>query len=155
MSTIATFPHGRLETTGDNEIKHASDIADPGKYRFSVREALVESNLGATTFNTERPDGHLDERASIGARLLPDGSPAIFIAIADHKGDPIREILLISRYGLSGPAAPQNGSMPLRIALRAVANGRLVCAENAGQQPLIANRDAVGAWETFEVIFLA
>lgn len=40
----------------------------------------------------------------------------------------------------------------MKIALRSMANGRLVCAENAGKQPLIANRDAVGEWETFEVV---
>lgn len=42
----------------------------------------------------------------------------------------------------------------LKIALRSMANGRLVCAEDAGKQPLIANRDQPGPWETFEVIVL-
>ena len=107
---IATFDHGRLETSGDNEIKHASDIADPGKYRFSVPEGLVESNLGATSFNSERSSGVMDERASVGARLLEDGSAAVFIAITDVKGQPIREVLLVSRFGLSGPAASQDRS---------------------------------------------
>ena len=37
-------------------------------------------------------------------------------------------------------------------ALRARANGRLVCAENAGAAPLVANRDAVGAWEQFQLV---
>jgi hypothetical protein len=39
----------------------------------------------------------------------------------------------------------------VRAALRAQANGRLVCAENAGALPLIANRDRIGLWETFEI----
>lgn len=39
----------------------------------------------------------------------------------------------------------------LKVALRSGANGRLVCAENAGAAPLIANRDKAGAWETFEI----
>ena len=112
MSIIAMFPHGRLETYDDNELKHASSIGDPGKYRFSVPEALVESNLGATTFNTERTDGRLDERASVGARLLADGSAAVFIAVAEARGQPIREILLVSRNGMAGPAAPQGGGSP-------------------------------------------
>ena len=107
MSIIATFPHGRLETSGDNEIKHASNIADPGKYRFSVPEGLVESNLGATSFNSERTTGIMDERASVGARLLGDGSAAVFVAITDRRGDPVREVLLVSKYGLVGSAAPQ------------------------------------------------
>lgn len=38
------------------------------------------------------------------------------------------------------------------IALRSLANHRLVCAEGAGAQPLIANRDEIGQWEMFEQI---
>jgi len=35
------------------------------------------------------------------------------------------------------------------VAFRSKANGQYVCAENAGANPLVANRPAVGAWETF------
>ncbi|MFQ3671867.1 MAG: hypothetical protein SNJ84_10465, partial [Verrucomicrobiia bacterium] len=38
------------------------------------------------------------------------------------------------------------------IALRAVINDRIVCAENGGQSALIANRTAVGTWEKFTVV---
>jgi len=38
------------------------------------------------------------------------------------------------------------------VALRSKANGMYVCAENAGNNPLVANRAAVGAWETFTLI---
>jgi len=38
------------------------------------------------------------------------------------------------------------------ISLRAHANNKYVCAENAGAQPLIANRTAVLLWETFQLI---
>ena len=41
-----------------------------------------------------------------------------------------------------------------RIALRSHANGKLVCAESDGNSPLIANRDAVGEWETFDLLLL-
>ena len=40
------------------------------------------------------------------------------------------------------------------VALQAAINGKYVCAENAGQSPLIANRDWVRGWETFELIDL-
>lgn len=36
-----------------------------------------------------------------------------------------------------------------RIALKAMANGKFVTAENAGTRPLIANRDSASGWETF------
>lgn len=46
--------------------------------------------------------------------------------------------------------------VPMRVALRAKANGKLVCAdattEDDTQRPLIANRDAIGPWETFDLI---
>jgi hypothetical protein len=44
--------------------------------------------------------------------------------------------------------------MTRRVAIRSLANGRIVCAENGGNQPLIANRDGIGPWETFEIIEL-
>ncbi|BCB84718.1 DUF7910 domain-containing protein [Phytohabitans suffuscus] len=38
------------------------------------------------------------------------------------------------------------------VSLRARVNGRYVCAESAGAQPLIANRTAVGPWEQFDLV---
>jgi lysophospholipase L1-like esterase len=38
------------------------------------------------------------------------------------------------------------------VSLRAHANGQLVTADNAGADPLIANRTAVGGWEEFDLI---
>jgi hypothetical protein len=38
------------------------------------------------------------------------------------------------------------------ISLRAHANSLYVCADNAGANPLIANRTAIGPWETFDVL---
>jgi hypothetical protein len=39
----------------------------------------------------------------------------------------------------------------LNVSLRSFANGRFVCAENAGGSPLIANRTAIGTWEQFQL----
>jgi len=38
------------------------------------------------------------------------------------------------------------------ISLRAVANNDYVCADNAGASALIANRTAIGPWETFDLL---
>jgi hypothetical protein len=38
------------------------------------------------------------------------------------------------------------------VSLRAAANGLYVCAENAGAAALIANRTAIGGWESFDLI---
>jgi hypothetical protein len=40
------------------------------------------------------------------------------------------------------------------VALQAAANNKYVCAENGGNLPLIANRGAIGSWETFDLIDL-
>jgi predicted esterase len=37
------------------------------------------------------------------------------------------------------------------VSLRSRANGRYVCAENGGADPLVANRTAVGPWERFDL----
>ena len=103
---IAQMPRGELRTFDDNETVHRSLMQDPSKGRFSVKQDLVESNLGSNSYNIERPSGELDEMVLTGARLLPDGSGCFFVAIADKQGDSVREILVASRHGLSGPAAP-------------------------------------------------
>ena len=106
--SIANLPGGALEAYDDNEINLRSDIKDPGKYRTSVDDGKVESNLGSVSHNTRRPNGELDERVQYGGRLLGDGTPAFFVALAINKGDPVSEHLVISRHGLSGPAAPSS-----------------------------------------------
>jgi hypothetical protein len=40
------------------------------------------------------------------------------------------------------------------VSLRSRANGRYVCAESAGAQPLVANRTAIGGWEQFDLVDL-
>lgn len=42
---------------------------------------------------------------------------------------------------------PMNVNRP--VALRAMANGKLVCAESGGERPLVSNRDTIGGWESF------
>jgi lysophospholipase L1-like esterase len=44
------------------------------------------------------------------------------------------------------------GTSTPAISLRAHANSKYVCAENAGASALIANRTAIGSWETFDLL---
>lgn len=54
---------------------------------------------------------------------------------------------------INGNGGGGGGGAGGRVAgLRARANGRVVCADAAGGSSLIANRAAVGAWETFTLI---
>jgi hypothetical protein len=50
------------------------------------------------------------------------------------------------------PPPPPTGGTVTKVALRALANNLYVCADNYGNNPLIANRTSVGAWETFDMI---
>jgi hypothetical protein len=61
-------------------------------------------------------------------------------------GDPALGALVSRINGGSGTSGGQVA------ALRARANGRLVCAESGGGAALIANRTVVGPWETFTIV---
>ncbi|HVI47036.1 MAG TPA: M57 family metalloprotease [Chitinophaga sp.] len=60
------------------------------------------------------------------------------------------KIALVTTYPgtYPGDAAPIGKT----ISLQAAINGKYVCAENGGANPLIANRTAVGLWEKFVVL---
>lgn len=165
MSIWHTLVSGFVGPTGDNEVEVVSTKPDPPKIRLAVESDKVESNLGSISFNTRRVDGSgtHDEMAYVMGRLTADKKGgAVYIAAAPAKGANCQEVFYIDNgtaifrvpvqflAGCSGCGG--GGSMPRYVALRAVANNRLVCAEAAGEQPLIANRDAIGPWETFEVV---
>lgn len=38
------------------------------------------------------------------------------------------------------------------VTIKAVANGKFVCADNSGTSPLVANRDTASGWETFTLV---
>jgi hypothetical protein len=59
---------------------------------------------------------------------------------------------LVASANAAATAAERFEIVPLaggNVALRSTANNMYVCAENAGNSPLIANRAAAGSWETF------
>jgi beta-glucosidase len=61
-------------------------------------------------------------------------------------GSSSRDIRLAGQVTIGGGGTPQ----PTVISLRAHANNMYVTADNAGAQPLIANRTAIGPWEQFD-----
>ncbi|MFC5532596.1 discoidin domain-containing protein [Cohnella yongneupensis] len=55
-------------------------------------------------------------------------------------------------YGTPGSGGGGTGApVGQTISMRATVNGKLVCADNGGADPLIANRDSAGPWEQFAV----
>lgn len=169
MTKIVDFVRGFFATFDDNETQAVSTIKDPVKHRGAVNEDVVESNLFGLSGNTRRVDGtgELDERSYLMFRLAANKQGgAAYIACAPSKGEPCDEVFYIDNgaaifrvpafYELpDGTRIPMfggGGAVAGTIALRSRANGKLVCAENAGSQPLIANRDHPGPWEQFEVL---
>jgi len=57
-------------------------------------------------------------------------------------------------HGIGGNGSEHITPNGKKIALKALANKCYVCAESGGQNPLIANRNAVDQWESFEFISL-
>jgi hypothetical protein len=77
-------------------------------------------------------------------------SPTTALPFASVTGSPAstaRHLGAVS-IGLDGTATVPTSA----ISLRAHANGLYVCADNAGASPLIANRTAIGPWETFDLL---
>jgi hypothetical protein len=90
--------------------------------------------------------------------------PGLKLTLFEHAGFQGRAIEFVSdMFAFTGyndfcsslrvEYAISAGTLPARFALKSMANGKYVCAENAGNGPLIANRDApyagTGSWEIF------
>lgn len=74
-----------------------------------------------------------------------DGGRGPLQAVADHL-QPWEQFKLIFLEPRQTP-----NSLILRVALRAC-NGKLVCNQNNGELPLLADRTAIDSWETFELV---
>jgi hypothetical protein len=75
-------------------------------------------------------------------RLTGDGGKMLKGQIALTATRPTQPVV-------GGPPPPPPSSV---VSFRAAANNDYVTAENAGASPLIANRTAIGAWESFDLI---
>ena len=77
------------------------------------------------------------------------GVATINIDIYEADGRTLRAGTTVQQT-VMGPPVPTAGAT--LFSLRAHANGKIVTADNAGASPLIANRTAIGPWETFVMI---
>src|SRR3990167_5720196 len=93
MGIIANFPWGYIGTYDDNEIEIVSTIPDPPKVRLAVKDSLVESNMGAVTFNLKRPDGRHEEYAYVMGRLTATkDAGAIYLGVRPQGEQNVRQV---------------------------------------------------------------
>lgn len=158
-------------------------IDDPNKLRFGAFEPADGRDkfyIGCISFDVLRlKDGQL-HRTEVGLLKFAndetrdgDGKPMPMVELFltrnthDSTDEAMQRVLTISRDAcivhvpmvansipLTQVTLPPPAQLPKRIALRSMANGKIVCAEWAGAGSLIANRETAGPWETFEVIEL-
>jgi hypothetical protein len=103
---------------------------------------VVSPQSNATfTIPVQAGQSYLVELANAPTTALP------FASVTGSPAATARRLGAVS-IGLDGNST---GTTSV-ISLRSHANGMYVCAENAGGSPLIANRTAIGAWETFDLL---
>jgi hypothetical protein len=91
------------------------------------------------------PNAPLDDTVRVKLSLArPDASKTVTCG-----GTQIHSFFR-SKYTFAAPPNFQ-GSAKVKATFTAVANGKLVCAEEGGAKPLTANRAKAGPWETFEL----
>jgi hypothetical protein len=101
--------------------------------------ASAARHLHSVTLGIDRAPGAsvISLRAHANGKFVTAGSQPV---IASSNSDSTAQQVDVLDAG--------NGN----IALRAHANGMLITAENAGTASLIANRTAIGLWETFQLL---
>jgi hypothetical protein len=116
----------------------------PGQSVSVVDGQTRATVVGATTAGT------LTIPAQAGKSYLVErtSSPTDAQPFAALTGTPATTAKRLDRAGIGLPKGSSNGT----ISLRARANNMIVTAENAGANPLIANRTAIGTWEQFDLI---
>lgn len=138
------FPNG---TRVDDPNFHIYGVIwSPNQIQFyrdttsNITRTITPANIPAgTTWAYNHPFYILLNQA-VGGNWFPgpDGStPAVNDVLVDYV-----------RVYQAGVAPPPPGGV---VTIRALANSTFVAAENAGAEPLIANRPAASTWEQFRV----
>jgi hypothetical protein len=93
----------------------------------------------STVFGADQvdPEGWLVEWER--AFLLPEPDYGSGFGSVHDSGEP--------NYWGEGPSGPPFEKVSMRAA-----NGQFLCAEGGGGREVVANRDAIGPWETFSVV---
>ena len=163
VATVLMYVADRFNT--DVELLRAGQCWGYG-YRKNVNNPSVWSNHASGTaidLNAVlHPNGApvsrgFDSRAVSAIRAILAFCGDVIYWGGDYRGT-VDAMHFEIDVAPGDPALPalvqkiQGGIGGRNVGIQARANGRLVCAESAGRGSLIANRSAVGPWETFTMI---
>ena len=155
----SNYAVGSLHFNGGDPTNAGSYSKLPGPLFTQNPSAGVYDAGVATPFSS--PDGRqtyfcYSDYPSQGA---PDSQRSILAQPLSFDGNnnPVFGSAIGPGHAIPLPSGdPGNGSRLLvpgdKVSFQALANGEYVCADNEGTSPLIANRTAVGQWETFTVV---
>ncbi|WLE61748.1 lectin [Burkholderia plantarii] len=79
-------------------------------------------------------------------------SPDYYLRLTRDGGRMLKGTLALTQVRPTAPVLDSTTGLATVVSLRSRTNGLYVTAENAGSQPLIANRTASGPWEQFDLI---
>ena len=132
-----------------------------GNTNFTLKVGDATTGNLTTTYSGALPNGYAPMKVQPSILLgtggdNSDGDIGEFFEGAVTAGFPtdatentVQASLATAGYSGNTALFPTTESV---ISLRAHANGDFVTADNAGASPLIANRTAIGPWETFDLI---
>jgi hypothetical protein len=155
--TVAIQHNSRVSVQVANGIPSTVAIAAGATGNIAMRSpwpgqsVTVVNGSGATVLGPQsNATFTIPVQAGQGYLVEPTAAPTTALPFASVSGSPAaaaRHLGAVS-IGLDGGSSGTGST----ISLRAHANSMYVCADNAGANPLIANRTAIGGWETFDVL---
>ncbi|MFD0671138.1 discoidin domain-containing protein [Cohnella sp. GCM10027633] len=141
-------------------VKHASSNGESATYN-TKNFKLQRSNDGNTWTDVDTVTNNavaVTDRniSSVGARYVrlyitvPVQDNATYYQVPGDRSN--ARIYDFEVYGTQGSGGGSPGApIGQTISFAATVNGQIVCADNAGADPLIANRATAGPWEQFAV----
>ena len=116
----------------------------------SSSDNAYRNGFGGTSGATPKVAGTV----ALMLEVNPDLTPADIRTFLNTTGTPVVTDAGKPVGTFLNSNAAVKGAMPVKLVAMQAINGKYVCAEDAGNKPLIANRDWIRGWETFKLIDL-
>jgi subtilisin family serine protease len=117
----------------------------------SSSDSAYRNGFGGTSGATPKVAGTV----ALMLEVDPDLTPADIRTLLNTTGTPVVTDAGKPVGTFLNTKAAVKGAMPVKIiGIQATCNNKYVCAEDAGNKSLIANRDWIRGWETFKLIDL-